>query len=386
MSTLRIGVVGIGGMGGSHAMQIAGGNVPGTELTAVCDVNPDRLTWAREALSEKARPFQTDEALVASGLVDAVIIATPHYDHPPIAMRALERGLHVLTEKPAGVYTRQVRQMNEAAARSGRVFAIMFQQRTCPEHRKMKDLVDSGELGPVTRTAWIVTAWFRSQSYYDSGGWRATWAGEGGGVLVNQCPHSIDLWQWIAGMPRRVRAWCRFGKHHDIEVEDDVTAFVEYESGATGVFVTTTGESPGTNRFEIAGDRGKLVLEDGRLTFHRTRVPVAQFNRAFTGGFGEPECWKCDVPVHGPAEGHLGIMKDWVRAIRTGSTLLAPGVEGIRSLEISNAMLLSTWIDDWVQIPVDEDLFYAKLQERIASSARRKKSDGDRTMDVAKSF
>ncbi|MDN5277749.1 MAG: hypothetical protein PWR01_1714 [Clostridiales bacterium] len=382
MDKVRIGVVGIGNMGSAHAKYLAAGDVPNAELTAVCDINPKRLEWARDNLGEHIKLFENAEAMFESKAVDAVIIATPHYDHPPLAISAFKRGLHVLIEKPAGVYTKQVREMNEVAEKSGKVFGIMYNQRTNPVYQKLRDLIKSGELGEIKRINWIITNWYRSQSYYDSGGWRATWAGEGGGVLINQCPHNLDLWQWICGMPRRVRAFCHYGKYHDIEVEDDVTAYMEYENGATGVFITTTGEAPGTNRFEIAGDRGKIVVEEGKLTFWRLRVSERQFNREYKGGFGSPECWKCEIPVHGVETAHRGITTNWVNAILKGTPLLAPGIEGIYGLTISNAMHLSSWLDDWVEIPFDEDLFYQKLKERIDSSKFKKDKKEDKVLDV----
>ena len=385
MGTVKIGIIGIGGMGSNHAGNLSSGKVAGAELAAVCDVNPDRLEWARETLGGKVKIYESADELLEKSGVDAVMIATPHYDHPPLAIRSFERGKHVLVEKPAGVYTKQVRQMNEAAAASGRVFGIMFNQRTNPLYAKLKDLIESGELGELKRTNWIMTAWYRSQSYYDSGGWRATWAGEGGGVLLNQDPHQLDLWQWTCGMPVRLRAFAYYGKYHDIEVEDDVTAFVEYENGATGVFVTSTGDSPGTNRLEVSGDRGKIVIENRTLTFWRLRVPERQFNWEFTGGFGEPECWKADIPIKGTETGHVGIIQNWVEAISTGSRLLAPGEEGIKGLSISNAMHLSSWTDDWVDFPVDEELYLGKLNEKIEGSTFEKNSTG-RTMNVDGSF
>jgi predicted dehydrogenase len=386
MDRVRVGIVGIGGMGSSHARYIASGEVPGAELVAVADVSGERLERARRNFGEGLKTFETAEAMYDSGEVDGVLIATTHYDHPPLAIKGFERGLHVLCEKPAGVYTKQVREMNEAARRSGKVFALMFNQRMRPVHRKMKDMMDSGDVGELRRSNWIITSWFRAQCYYDSGGWRATWAGEGGGVLLNQCPHNLDLWQWICGMPKRVRAFCYFGQCHDIEVEDDVTAFVEYEDKATGVFITSTGEAPGTNRFEIAGDNGKLVLEDGRLTFWRTRVPVSRFNREYKGGFGGPEVWRCEIPTGGPGEEHKGVTKNWVAAILEGAPLLSPGEEGIRSLELSNAMLLSSWKDDWVNLPIDEDEFHRLLQERIESSTFRKKAAPERILDTGGTY
>ncbi|HPD15019.1 MAG TPA: Gfo/Idh/MocA family oxidoreductase [Planctomycetota bacterium] len=384
MESVRIGIVGLGGMGSHHASYLLKGEVPHAKLTAVCDVAPDRLAWAKEHLGEGVAAYESADALFAAKVVDAIVIATPHYFHPPIAVQAFGHGLHVLTEKPAGVYTRQVREMNEAAARSGKAFGIMFNQRTVPVYQKLKELMDSGELGTMKRSVWIITNWYRAQSYYDSGGWRATWAGEGGGVLINQCPHNLDLWQWICGMPRRLRAFVAFGKHHDIEVEDDATAYVEYPNGATGLFVTTTGEAPGTNRLEIAGDHGKLVLEGNSLTFWRTRTPVSRHIREYKGGFGEPECWKCEIPVRQGGGSHAEVTRKWVENILKGTPLTVHGAEGINSLQISNAMLLSAWTDAWVDLPVDEGLFYEKLQERVRASAAKKA--GGKTMSVEGTF
>lgn len=385
MNKVRVGVIGIGNMGSYHAKYIDDGEISGAKLTAVCDINPDRLKWAKQNFSEDVALFDSAQDLFEAKCTDGVIIATPHYDHPPLAIGAFEYGLHVLTEKPAGVYTKQVREMNEVAEVTDRVFGIMYNQRTNPIYRKVRDLVKTGELGDIKRTIWIITNWYRPQSYFDSGGWRATWAGEGGGVLLNQDPHQLDLWQWMVGMPKKVRAFCYFGKYHDIEVEDDVTAYVEYENGATGLFVTSTGETPGTNRFEISADRGKLVIEDNKLTFWRLRVPERQFNAEWKGGFGEPECWKCDIPLEGGESGHRGITQNWINAILKGETLLAPGIEGINGLEISNAMHLSSWIDSWVDIPVDEDLFHSKLKERVETSTFKKK-EKDIIMDVNGTF
>ncbi|NUP98473.1 MAG: Gfo/Idh/MocA family oxidoreductase [Armatimonadetes bacterium] len=385
MDKVRIGIIGLGGMGSAHATYLKKGEVAGAEVVSVADVAEPRLAWAASSLGEGVKRYGSSDELLAAGGVDAVLIATPHYFHPPIAIAAMERGLHVLSEKPAGVYTKQVREMNEVAERSGLQFGLMFNQRTRPAHQKLKDLVASGELGEIRRTNWIITDWFRTQFYYDSGGWRATWAGEGGGVLINQCPHNLDLWQWICGMPVRVRAFCGFGRYHNIEVEDDVTAYVEYENGASGVFVTTTGEAPGTNRLEINGDRGKVVLEGNSLTFWRTTQSIERYIREAQSGFARPETWKCDVPTSGSGGEHKTVTQAWVSAILKGTPLVAPGTEGIRSLEISNAMMLSAWTDNWVDIPVDEELFQQELQKRVDESTVAKASAG-RTMDVEGTF
>ncbi|MFB5677919.1 Gfo/Idh/MocA family protein [Paenibacillus terreus] len=384
MEKVRFGIIGIGNMGTSHAVSLSH-HIQGAELTAVCDVNPDRLLWAEQHLPDSVRRFNDVDDFLASGAMDAVFIATPHYDHPPLAVQAFRHGYHVLVEKPAGVYTKAVREMNEAAAASDKVFGIMYNQRTNPLYQKLRDLVQSGELGEVRRMNWIITNWYRSQSYYDSGGWRATWAGEGGGVLLNQDPHQLDLWQWTTGlMPVRIRAFCQFGKYRNIEVEDDVTAYAEYENGATGVFITTTGEAPGTNRFEVTGDRGKIVAEDGKLTFWRLRTPEPEFNASYRGGFGSPECWKCEIPLSG-GEGtqHRGILQNFTNAILHGEKLLAPGEEGILGLTLSNAMHLSTWVDDWVSLPLDEQLYADMLDERIRSSSFRKDGGAGVVLDVS---
>lgn len=383
MEKVRIGIIGIGNMGSSHAKELAKGSVPGGELAAVCDINHDRLKWAKKTLGENVSLYEDPQALISSEDIDAVFIATPHYDHPPLAINAFEKGLHVLIEKPAGVYTKQVREMNDAALKSNKVFGIMYNQRTNPLYQKLRDLIKSGELGELRRTNWIVTNWYRSQSYYNSGGWRATWSGEGGGVLLNQDPHQLDLWQWTCGLPKRVMAFMSFGKYHDIEVEDDVTAYVEYENGATGVFVTTTADTPGTNRFEVTGDCGKIVIENDNLTFWRNRIPERQFNREYTGGFGQPECWKCEIPITGQNTQHVGILKNWVSAIINGTELLAPGLEGINGLQISNAMHLSAWTGQWADIPVDEELYVQLLQERIKNSKYRKNSSGSTVLNVS---
>ncbi len=373
METVRLGIIGLGNMGKRHIGYLQAGEVKGVKITAVSDMIEENRQWAQQEFDESVAIYNDAYELMDSGKIDAVLIATPHYSHPELSIASFERGLHVLVEKPAGVYTKQVREMNEAWEKSNVKFSMMYNQRTNPLYRKLKDIIDSGELGEIRRTNWIITNWYRTQSYYDSGTWRATWAGEGGGVLLNQDPHQLDLWQWTIGMmPSRVRAFCYFGKHRDIEVEDDVTAFVEYENGATGVFVTTTGEAPGTNRFEISGDRGKIVIENDQLTFWRLRESEKEFNQNFKGSFGSPECWKCEVPIHGENPDHRGITQNFINAILHDEPLIAPGEEGIKGLMISNAMLLSTWTDNWVDMPMDEELYYEHLQQKIASSSKGK--------------
>lgn len=383
MEFVRVGVIGIGNMGSSHALTLVKGQIEGAVLSAVCDARDSARVWAEQNLPEGITLYNDPSEMLQSGKVDAVIVATPHYHHAEQAIAAFERNIHVLIEKPAGVYTKQVREMNEAAARSGNVFSIMYNQRTNPLYIKLKELISSGELGEIRRTNWIITNWYRSQSYYNSGGWRATWAGEGGGVLINQDPHQLDLWQWATGMmPKRIRAFCSFGKYRDIEVEDDVTAYAEYENGATGVFVTTTGDAPGTNRFEITGDRGKIVIEDGELTFWQLSEPESEFNKRNTNPFAIPEYIKKKIPTPGIETGHPGIIQNFIDAILKQKPLIAPGEEGIKGLTLSNAMYLSTWTDDWVVLPIDEELFYEQLQDRILSSQVSKSEGYEQTQPI----
>jgi predicted dehydrogenase len=367
MDKVRVGIIGIGNMGTYHAKNIIGGAVPQLELTAVTDGSPERRKWAAENLSGVTVYAQSEE-LMAGKLCDAVIIASPHYQHPALTIKALEAGLHVMCEKPAGVYTRQVKEMNAAADKSGLVFALMFNQRTNCLYREMYRLVKEGELGAIKRVNWIITDWYRTQSYYDSGSWRATWAGEGGGILLNQCPHQLDLLQWICGMPSKIRAFCHNGKWHDIEVEDDVTAYLEYSNGATGVFITSTGDAPGANRFEITLEYGKLVCENNELTLWQLDVNEREFCKTASGGFDKPPCTVKKPVLDGKNEQHTGVLKAFGERILHGTPLIADGREGINGLTISNAMYLSSWLDATVTLPIDEDLFLKEFNKRLESS------------------
>lgn len=374
MEQVKLGIIGIGNMGSGHVKSLLGAKLPELTITAVADRQESRRTWAKENLPESVAIFEEGTELIDSGVCDAVLIVVPHYQHPELTIYALDHGLHVLCEKPAGVYTKQVREMNEAAKKSDRVFAMMFNQRTNCIYRKLHELVTGGELGAIKRVNWIVTDWYRTQSYYDSGSWRATWDGEGGGVLLNQCPHNMDLLQWICGMPSKVRAFCHNGKWHDIEVEDDVTAYMEYPNGATGVFVTTTADAPGTNRFEVTLEMGKLVCEDNKLTLHKLSENERTFCKTAKGGFDTPECTVTEVETDGLNEQHMGIMKAFANRILHKTPLVAEGVEGINGLTLSNAMHLSSWLEKDIELPFDEDLFLEELTKRRKASKKKEGS------------
>ena len=365
---IRLGIIGIGNMGSEHCRTILAGKCPEIELSAAADLRSERLEWAKKNLPGHTRIFRRGSELIGSGTCDAVLVAVPHFQHEEISIEAMEQGLDVLCEKPAAVRASQVGKMIRTADRTGRTLTFMFNQRTDHIYRKMHEIVQSGELGAIRRTSLIITNWYRPQAYYDSGAWRATWAGEGGGVLLNQCPHNLDYWQWICGMPVKVDAHLHFGKWHDIEVEDDVTAYVEYENGATGTFVTTTGDCAGTNRFEISFDQGKLVAEDGRLTMWKAECSEQEWSAKNKIPFAGPELTMTQVETDGKSEQHVGVLNAFAGAILRGEPLIARGEEGIRGLTLSNAMHLSAWLGHPVEIPFDEDLYYEELKKRIAVS------------------
>ncbi len=369
MDKVRYGIIGLGSMGTGHAKYLSAGEDKNAVLAAVCDNDPAKLEKATAAFGVPGFADYTE--MYASGLIDAVLIATPHYSHSKMTIDGFAAGLHVLTEKPAGVYTRQVQEMNDAAARSDKKFGIMFLMRLYPAFAKLKQLLSEGQLGDIKRVSWVVTDWYRPQAYHNSSPWRGTWDGEGGGLLINQCPHDLDLWQWFFGMPEKVHAKISFGKYYDIDVEDEVTAFLTHP-GFTGTFIASTGETPGTNRLEIAGDLGKLVLtNNAELEFYRNVVSEREYNRTNKVSIAKPECWKCEVPIPGENLGHKAITRNFSEAILFDTPLFVPGEEGMKSLQISNAMHLSAWTDSEITLPVDGDLYYSLLQERIKSASRK---------------
>lgn len=383
MNQVRLGIVGVGNMGTFHAQYLREGKVRRAKLVAVCDVDPARLQPYQDL-----ETFERSEDLIRSGAVDAVLIATPHYFHTTIGIDALQQGLHVLVEKPISVHKADAEKLCAAHTNPKQVFAAMFNQRTRAPFRKVKKLIEAGELGPIQRVNWIITDWFRTEAYYASGGWRATWKGEGGGVLLNQCPHNLDLLQWICGMPARVRAFCSLGKYHNIEVEDEVTAYLEYPNGATGVFVTTTGEAPGTNRLEIAGDRGKVVVEGGKVSFIRNEIPTSEFCRTSPQSFARPDVWHIEIPADAGSGGqHQEVTQNFVDAILDGVPLIAPAEEGVRSVELANAMLFSSLKGETLDLPLDGQAFEAQLKALIEGSTFEKKiSGGPRSADMTSSF
>lgn len=369
---VKIGIIGIGNMGSGHAKNILGGKCPKCKLVAIADNNKQRLDWAKNEYGHDIKYFESADELIESHIADALLICIPHYSHAEYTIKCIESGTHVMCEKPAGVYTKQVREMNDVAKMHPEVvFGMMFNQRTNCIYRKMREIVQSGEYGQIRRTNWIVTHWYRPQAYYDSGDWRATWSGEGGGVLLNQCPHQLDLWQWICGMPKKVYTRMYFGKWHDIEVEDDVTTFVEYENGATGVFITSTGDAKGSNRFEIQMDRAKLVAENNKLYLTEYAVSEPEFSKTNKIPFGKIEFTEKEVETDGENPQHSGVLNAFAERILNGTPLVADGTEGINGLTLSNAMHLSAFLNKEITIPFDEELYYNELMKRVAKSKHK---------------
>jgi predicted dehydrogenase len=363
MSTVRIGIVGLGLMGIGHAANIASGKIKGLELTAVVSSDP-----AKRSRYASARGFSSTEDMIASGLVDAVLIATPHYSHTSIGIQALKAGLHVLVEKPISVHKADAEKLIAAHTNKKKVFAAILNQRTDPYFQKIRQLVQGGELGAVRRVQWTITDWFRTHAYYASSAWRATWAGEGGGVLLNQCLHNLDLFQWIFGMPDSVTGFCNFGRYHPIEAEDDVTAYLEYADGKHATLITSTGEAPGTNRLEVATERGRIVYENDKLTLTRNEVPMSEFSRTAKEGFVKPATWDISIPLSGHGGQHTEILQNFSDAIIDGKPLIAPAAEGIRSVELANAIVYSAWTRKTVDLPLNGKTYERALKQKIAAA------------------
>lgn len=383
MDKVRIGIVGMGNMGKYHADYLLKGEVAHAELAAVCSTSPHKL----ESYKDRVNVFSDGEEMIKSGDIDAVLVATPHYQHTSLGICAIEQGVHLMVEKPISAHKADAERLISVAEKHPKiVFGAMFQLRTEPRYLKLKKLIQDGELGEIVRINWIITDWYRTEAYYASGGWRATWKGEGGGVLLNQCLHQLDALQWLVGMPSKVRSFAQLGRFHNIEVEDNVTAYLEYPNGATGVFISSTGEAPGSNRFEIAGTRGKVVLENDQIQFTRNESCMLEHSKTSKIGFSKPDVWNVDIPFENAVLPHGILMQNFVNAIREGEALIAPGVDGIHSVELANVLLYSALIDQNVEMPMDGAAFEEKLNQLIQDSTFEKKVVEVSDEDFASSF
>ena len=384
MQSVRIGIIGMGNMGKHHAEYLLSGKVPRCELKAVCSTSPQKLERYK---ANGVGIFGDAQQLIRSGQVDAAVIATPHPQHPAQAMAAFEAGLHVMVEKPIAAHKADAERLIAAATRRPKqAFAAMFQLRVEPRYARIRKLIQNGDIGEIVRVSWIITDWYRTEAYYASGGWRATWRGEGGGVLINQCLHQLDMLQWLCGMPARVRGFCQIGRYHNVEVEDNITSYLEWPNGATGVFVSSTGEAPGSNRFEIAGTRGKVVLENNKLTFTRNDADMIEFSKTAPTGFSKPEVWVADIPFDSNPNPHATLMQNFAEAILDGKALIAPGAEGLGSIELANVILYSSIAGETVELPMNGAAYEKMLQQLIADSKFQKTVKEVGAEDFAKSF
>lgn len=382
MTIVKMGIIGVGAQGGAYARLLAEGKVKGMTLGAICDIDPAKKQWAQETYPDVAF-YDNYIDMLESGSVEAIVTCVPHFLHPEMGIAALQRDIHALVEKPAGVYTKQVRALNEfAATKPELTFGIMFNQRTNPLYQKLKAWIEDGEIGNIRRTNWMITTWWRPQGYYDQSAWRATWSGEGGGVLVNQAPHQIDLLQWICGMPKKVSANVKYGYQRDIAVEDDVTAILDYGNGATGVFITCTHDVLGTDRFEILGDKGKIVVEDSKkVTIKRLLTPEAEMSKSMDMadvmkifmGDSQDEIFQEEVITFESVWGeqHIAVMENFAANILHQTPLLAPGSDGINGVALANAIHLSSWLGREVELPLDEELFLSELNKKIAEESKQ---------------
>ncbi|KWW22659.1 dehydrogenase [Peribacillus simplex] len=376
MEKVRLGIVGLGAQGGLYAGFLADGKVENMVIGAICDIDPAKKELAAEKYPDV--PFYEDyRDMLDSGDMDAVVTCVPHYLHPEIGVEALKREIHALVEKPAGVYTKQVRELNDYAAQKPHLtFGIVFNQRMNPLYQKVKEIIDNGEIGQIRRTNWMITTWWRPQGYYDSSAWRATWGEEGGGVLVNQAPHQLDLLQWICGIPKKVYSNVKYGYQRNIAVEDEVTALLDYGNGATGVFITCTHDVIGTDRFEIVGDKGKIVVDDSKkVTIKRLSKPESELSdsmsmqdvmKIFMGG-NQSDIYSEEVLEFESVWGaqHIAVLENFAAAVLEGTPILAPGSDGIHGVTLANAIHLSSWLDKEIEIPFDEELFLLELKKRI---------------------
>lgn len=378
---IRTAVIGMGNMGSRYASILHSGSISGLELTAVTRIKETYRNRLNASIEKDIPVYESAEKLFTAVEMkeldlDAVIIATPHYSHEEFAVRAFQDGLHVLCDKPSGVYSRQARRMEETADRSGRVFAMIFNQRTLPLYRKLKEIVGSGKYGCLKRLNWVVTDWYRPEKYYSSSSWRATWEKDGGGVLLNQCPHNLDLLQWICQNPARVQGFCREGHFHDIAVEDDVTAYLEWENGASGTFITSTGDAPGINRLEISLEEALIVCENGKLRIGELaqelgmkescyRKRSGDFFRKIRGTWSEIE----PVQDNHPYE---TVIQSFADEMAGKGKSVADGREGRKSLLLSNAVYLSSWEKRMIEVPAPGSAEELSFEKRFEDWLHRK--------------
>lgn len=371
----RLAVIGIGRMGGRHARNIFKGVVKHATLAAVCDT--DEKVLEAFCTKYKVKGYTDRIKMLEEVKPDGVIIATPHYSHVEIAKDCLAKDTDFLIEKPVSVTVKEAQELKELLDKKPDVIgALMLNQRTNRMYAKAKELIEAGKIGQIKRVNFIVTDWYRSQYYYNMGGWRASWSGEGGGTLINQCVHQLDIWQWIVGMPDKIYAVCKtVGR--DITTENDVTAIMSYE-GFEGVFTASTHELPGTNRLEIAGENGKIVIDKRKMRYYLNKYPEPIVNQRAKHDYGNREDKKSKKRTY--TYGLLRLIYDAINgqqarvlnnfvevlATRDKSRLIADVNDGINGLSIINAINMSAWKGAQVKVPVDTQEYVIALNKKIA--------------------
>lgn len=378
---IRLGIIGLGAEGDMYANFLQEARVENMEIGAICDILPEK----KEQADEYGVPFYSDyKELITSGEVDAIVTTVPHYLHPEMGIFALENNIHALVEKPVGVYTKQANELIEFANSKPELkFGVFFNQRTNQLYKDLKDIMDSGELGKLRHTSWIITTWWRPQGYYNQSDWRATWGGEGGGVLVNQAPHQLDLWQWICGTPEKVFARNAYGFRRDIAVEDEVHALVAFPDGASGAFVTCTHDMIGTDRLEILCDKGKIVVDDSKkVTISRLveneevlsqNMNMDDVKKLFTGQLDMAQYLTVETKEYESVWGeqHCEVMRNFAAAINGEEELLAPGSDGINGVQLANGIHLSSWTCQEVDlVNFDEATYLEELNKRIEAEGK----------------
>ncbi|NLZ81465.1 MAG: Gfo/Idh/MocA family oxidoreductase [Clostridiales bacterium] len=371
MEKVRIAIIGIGAMGKKYALQIFQNQVDNMELAAIVCRNEPGRNWAREQFDEKVKLFSSsDELFEHTEYFDGVLIVTPHKEHPRLAKEAFSKGIHVFSDKPAGIYTKEVREMNQAAKKAGVAFAMMFHKRTIPIYRYVKEMLEKGELGDLNRVTWVSTKSFRTKKYHQSSAWRSSWKGEGGGLLMNQAQHPLDLWQWFFGMPVNVLGLVDFGKYNDFKVDDNSTLLMEYENGMRGMFISSTGEGTGEERVEIVGTAGRVILEENTLKYWNYTMPMDKFMEINQEQEAQiPYIYK-EREFENYANPYIAMLENFADHILNKTPLIVKGEDGINALELANAAYLSAWENKKISIPIEDDIYYEALQEKIAEEEK----------------
>lgn len=369
MKQVRAALVGFGGMGSKYAAMIRDGQIDGMVLTGVCCRNARGQQILREEYPAAAIYENVEDTLAHADDFDAVIIVTPHTSHVEIARQMVAAGKHVLLDKPAGVYARQVRELKEQADRAGVAFGMIFNNRVNPAFMKARELLQSGAVGTPVRAVWVCNTWFRTQAYHKSAPWRSSWNGECGGLLINQSQHYLDLWLWLLGMPDAVYADLSFGRYAPITVDDAVDMQLLYNNGLHGTFISSTGEAPGTNRLEIWGEKGRLCVEctdfGGRVILDENEISTTRFAEENTDIYAQLPHHTREFPVQENPELYQTVLRGFCDHLRKGAPMIADGTDGLRAVELTNAAYVSGWMERKVRLPLDDTVFEELLHKKM---------------------